>query len=440
MNPTSSLGPPPRRPGRNWLDALYTAVWRWHFWAGLLSAPFLTLLSLTGAIYVFQEDLNVALRPDLHRVERPGGAEMLPYQTRLESALAHAHASHQWASFARSPSDLRSDEFVFEKESETAGDHEHLFLYIDPYTAGFLGSQRIEDTFFAIVLKLHRTLLAGSFGRALVEISTSWGIVSLVTGMVLWIPRGKNKIAGVLTLRLNQGRRVLLRDLHTVPGFYIGGFAFAIMFTGLLYTQVWGSAALGGLYLGGGLPAPYVSPPQSRVPESGGSRASLDSVMEEAHRHYRFRHFHLQVPHGPEDPWVISSATHHGDLSEGAIYMDAYTAEPLATIHYPSLSFGAKAFLLFYSIHTGSIFGMATQIAAVASCLAIIAMSVTGAWMWWRRRPKGRFGAPRKSRSEHVPRVAAVLIVLLGLVFPMVGITLVLMAVGQEIRSIVKKS
>ena len=53
----------------------YRALWRWHFYAGLLVAPFLLILAVTGAIYLFNDELNLALSPELYRVaphERSG--------------------------------------------------------------------------------------------------------------------------------------------------------------------------------------------------------------------------------------------------------------------------------------------------------------------------------------------------------------------------------
>jgi len=38
--------------------ALYRAVWRWHFCAGLLALPFLLLLSITGGLYLFKPEIE----------------------------------------------------------------------------------------------------------------------------------------------------------------------------------------------------------------------------------------------------------------------------------------------------------------------------------------------------------------------------------------------
>ena len=38
--------------------ALYRRVWRWHFYAGLFVLPFILVLSVTGAIYLFKPQLD----------------------------------------------------------------------------------------------------------------------------------------------------------------------------------------------------------------------------------------------------------------------------------------------------------------------------------------------------------------------------------------------
>ena len=48
---------------------LYGAIWRWHFYAGLLVLPFLVLLAVTGGIYLFRHDLDPMIHRDLMRVE-----------------------------------------------------------------------------------------------------------------------------------------------------------------------------------------------------------------------------------------------------------------------------------------------------------------------------------------------------------------------------------
>jgi hypothetical protein len=41
----------------------YRAIWRWHFYAGLIVAPFLLILAVTGSIYLFNDEIDDALYP-----------------------------------------------------------------------------------------------------------------------------------------------------------------------------------------------------------------------------------------------------------------------------------------------------------------------------------------------------------------------------------------
>lgn len=423
------VAPAPRAAARSWLAALYPAVWRWHFWAGLLITPVLLVVALTGAAYVFHDELDRWAAPEFFTVSPVDGAVRQPYAARLAAARTALPEPWKFDAFTESADPRASDVFLF--ENETGETHAHREVFVDPYTASLLGDRDFDRSVFVIALKLHRTLFAGSVGQYLVEAATCWGIVSLLTGLLLWWPRGKEKLWGVWLPRLRRGGRLALRDLHTIPGLYLFSVALAIMVTGLLYTPVWGKAALTGLYLGRQLPAAYVSPPKSTPPAPGAAPLTIDAVMAEARRHYPFPEYRLQAPAAPTSPWIVYGPTQDGDLADGVVYLDAATGKTLATIDYPSLRIGAQVALLFYSIHTGSIFGLTTKLLAVVACLVIVAMSVTGVWMWWRRRPAGSFGAPRRNVGESVPRLVGGAIVILAVVFPLVGASLVLLWAGE---------
>ena len=38
--------------------SLYRAIWRWHFFAGLLVIPFMLNLAITGGLYLFKDEIN----------------------------------------------------------------------------------------------------------------------------------------------------------------------------------------------------------------------------------------------------------------------------------------------------------------------------------------------------------------------------------------------
>ncbi len=57
--------------------ALYRAVWRWHFIAGLLILPFVLILAVTGGIYLFKDEINDAAQSRLRFVE-PAASQLAP--------------------------------------------------------------------------------------------------------------------------------------------------------------------------------------------------------------------------------------------------------------------------------------------------------------------------------------------------------------------------
>ena len=51
---------------------LYRAVWRWHFFAGLLTLPFLLWLAVTGSLYLYKPELERVVYGDWLRAAAPG--------------------------------------------------------------------------------------------------------------------------------------------------------------------------------------------------------------------------------------------------------------------------------------------------------------------------------------------------------------------------------
>ncbi|MDR2676333.1 MAG: PepSY domain-containing protein [Opitutaceae bacterium] len=463
--PAPSAPPPtaPRRRRHRWLDAFYPAIWRWHFWAGLLVAPVLVVVSLTGALFVFHEEINELIQPGLRRVA-PGGAR-LPCEARLAAARAHLGDGWRLAFISESDDPARADELLFEKEKHhdpaaqsgengDGHDHEYMTVMVNPHTANVTGSASSKTGFTGVVLRLHRTLLAGAPGRIIVELATCWGIVTLLTGLLLWWPRLKGKIRGVWLPRFRRGGGTALRDLHVVPAIYTLPLALIIMFTGLLFTPVWGRGFFAGLYLAGQLPAGYISPPKSAPAPEGARLLTADEAIAAARRHFDFGRISVRVPARPGDAWLIASPLDELFKPGAFVSIDACSGAALDVVQFRDLPLGARLARWFYPVHTGAIFGLPTKILAVAACLAIILMSVTGVMMWWRRRPPGKSGAPRKppgsppaatpaseSVPEAVPKAIVCVIVFLGVVFPLVGASLLLLLAGQLIvRRVRRKS
>ncbi|CAB3785233.1 PepSY-associated TM helix domain-containing protein [Paraburkholderia fynbosensis] len=120
------------------------------------------------------------------------------------------------------------------------------------------------------------------------------------------------------------------------------------------------------------------------------------------------------VSYFPDDP-----------KNERTLYIDQYSGAVLKDIRYSDYGAVSKAVSYGTSLHMGRYFGLANQILCAAISLGLAAMAVTGCVMWWMRRPQRTLGAPSRERGAPPMRGWKTGLVLLGIVFPLMGATLV---------------
>lgn len=112
--------------------ALYRAIWRWHFYAGLIVLPFMILLAVTGGIYLFKDEIA-----DLtHRQERIVTAEDRAMQP-PSALVATAMQAQEGTVFAYLPP-ASADRSAAVKIKDADGAKQ--IVYVNPYSGKVLGS------------------------------------------------------------------------------------------------------------------------------------------------------------------------------------------------------------------------------------------------------------------------------------------------------------
>jgi uncharacterized iron-regulated membrane protein len=109
---------------------------------------------------------------------------------------------------------------------------------------------------------------------------------------------------------------------------------------------------------------------------------------------------------------------------ERTLYIDQYSGAILKDIRYSDYGAVSKAVSYGTSLHMGRYFGLANQLLCAVISLGLAAMAVTGCVMWWKRRPQRSLGAPSRERAAPPMRGWKTGLVLLGMVFPLMGATL----------------
>ena len=432
--------------------SFYNLAWRWHFYAGLFVAPFMILLAITGIIYLFKPQLDPLMYRDLMVVEAGHHTQTAD---QLLANVRQAYPRGQVSQYLPPVNAERSAQFVVHD-----GGHE-LNVFVDPYSGKVLGAQDAKQNLQAIARALHGELMVGTVGDRLVELAAGWGIVLVVSGLYLWWPRGRNS-AGVLWPRLSARGRVLWRDLHAVTGFWGSALLLLMLLSGMTWTGLWGKQYAD---LWNRFPAAM----WNDVPKSDkearllneAHRQTVPWAMENtpmpvsgAHAEHAGHHGMNQGPAAPQvslqqvqdlattrqvEPGysitlpstadgVFTLAVFADDpRNDATLHVDQYTGQVLADVRWAHYSPVARATELGVMLHEGKMFGLLNQLIILLVCLMILLGSVSGLVMWWKRRPNGGLGVPPLRHDLPRWKTAVVVMLALGLAFPLVGVSMVVM-------------
>jgi uncharacterized iron-regulated membrane protein len=425
-------------------SALYRAVWRWHFVAGLLILPFVAILAVTGGIYLFKDEINDVAYGPLRYVTPGETARLSPSEI-----TAAALASHPGTLKAYGPPAAanRSAEVKI-----LGADGLKDTIYVNPYDGAVLGSLwdggAAGSPAMFVVRKLHSLEYVGWLGNRIIEAAAGWMVLLVGTGIFLWLPRGRQ--TGTVSIKAKRGRP-WWRDLHAVTGLYTGLFIVFLAMTGLPWSSVWGGKFYDYAYqLGLGMPDGYWSnKPVSTVPVADavdrapwimekqpmplsgaaeGVPQALDTVVATVEKLGIVPGYAISMPNGPEG--VFTASVYPDDITnERVIHLDQYTGEVLYDAGLNDLGALGWAAEWGISIHMGQAWGLANQIVLLLACVAMVALCVSAAVMWWKRRPAGGLGAPQVPVDWRIPRTLLLIAVAAGLFFPLVGLSMLGLAV-----------
>lgn len=425
--PTTTRTKPLRR------KAVYNAVWRWHFYAGLFCLPFVIWLALTGSIYVWRPQIETWLDRPYDRLPVTGPA-VAP-----DAQVAAALAAVPGSSLDKYVLPQRPDGAVRVLVSRGGAD---MRVYVDPRSLAVLKVATEEKRPMRVVFHLHGELLAGPVGSYLVEIAACWAIVMLLTGLYLWWPSGRAGLAGVLYPRLRGGSRLFWRDVHATTGIWVSLLALGLILSGLPWAKAWGGyltqvraltgTSRGGVdwTIGGKAPAAdamlgkHAGHEGMRMPGPPIRPGELARVIAAVRPLDVAPPVLILPPARAGAPWsVVSDAADRPLRSD--LKVDGVTGRILARTPFAQRHWIDRAIGYGIAAHEGALFGLVNQILGTLTALFLMILTVSGAVMWWRRRPAGVLGAPPRLFRPRLATGLVGAIVGLGICLPLFGATLV---------------
>ncbi|WP_050180047.1 PepSY-associated TM helix domain-containing protein [Domibacillus robiginosus] len=416
----------------------YQWIWRWHFYAGLIFAPFLLVLAITGGIYLFKAEIEQALYKDLYSVT-PQSEEMPA--SHMFSAVKEAYPQVAITRYRPADAPDRSAEIGITNSNGTA-----MTVFVDPYTMNIIGTLDDADRIMDKLEKIHGELMAGTIGDRLVELAACWALILIITGAYLWWPRKREKVWGVVLPRMSKGSRTLVRDLHVVPAAWISAGMFFLIMTGLPWSGFWGTQMQNVVTNSGeGYPpsiwvgqAPLSNLKTEDVADVGWSAEnlpvpqsvqsaymplSIDDAMQVIDERGIKPGYDLFIPQDKTGVYTVSAFPPKAQ-DEVTMHIDQYTGAALADYRYDDYGPAGKAIALGITLHKGSQFGMINKLIGLAVCIGMVLVIVSGMLLWRKRK----HGAPARP-AVGVAKGLWVLIILLGLLFPLAGASMLVVFV-----------
>lgn len=428
-------------------SAFYRTIWRWHFYAGLLVMPLVLVLALSGATYLF--------KPQIERWEERQFQGLSVAGAALPSAqVAAALRAYPGATLASYRLPGRPGDAPMLHLALPQGDMRDVF--VSPQGA-VLGGFDPDERLIEFVRRIHGQLLLGNRGSWLVELAASWAIVMIITGLILWYPRGGG-FAGVVWPRLRGGSRLFWRDLHAVTGFWVAGLALLLLFTGLPWAQVWGSAFKVLRSEMGWIQGAQDWTIGGRAPAASDNHGEHDhaAMVAGMGRHHAHTHAHtaaprrdmldvivaraarqqlafpvLVVPPGakpgeggkPVPEWTVKSDAQNRPLRVSIRY-DSASGREVARSTFAERHAIDRAIAYGIAWHEGQLLGWFNQLVGVLTALMLVTITVSGFVLWRRRKPPGVLGAPPGPPELVRPRLLLGAGVLLALPLPLFAASL----------------
>ncbi|MBO9713858.1 PepSY domain-containing protein [Sphingomonas sp.] len=419
--------------------SLRRAAWRWHFYAGLIVLPMLLWLAATGALYLYKPEIEAWLYAKWSHVE-PAARPM-----RLDAMIATVE--RQSGGKVRQVMRPAASDASWRMSLAMPGGGKRL-AFVDPYRGTLLGSVAGGGA-MATVKDLHSLAITGPIGNALVEIVAGWAIVLVVTGLWLWWPR---RGSPVVALRGKPSGRLFWRDLHAAVGLFGGGVILFLALTGMPWTgvagkslQAWvadhglGRPAAGAYSVGGhaghamgaeSLPwSMQATPPPANLAHGG--RASAQQSAEAAAWAGLAAPWTLTLPVAPGAPYQFSAAIVRAEDAH-VVAIDSASGRELRDVRYWGFGAGARWIEWGIAAHQGQQYGEPNRLVMLFGCLALWALALTGPLLWWKRRNGRGLAAPPAADSRS-PRVVAALMLALGLLLPLTGITMIAALAGEQL-------
>ncbi|SHL27158.1 PepSY-associated TM helix domain-containing protein [Chryseobacterium polytrichastri] len=374
-----------------------------HLWFGLSVGLIVFIVSLSGTLYVFKDEVQNSLRKEAIYVNKENvGSKPLSIEVLREKVSLELNEKFPLSSVEIPLDKAKSYKFLYYEKNKKGWNYFdevliNKLVYVNQYTGEILSVYNEKYDFFTLLKYIHWGLLLNSdWGKYVVGIPVVLFIIMLITGIVLWWPQNKKMRKGRFSFDWKNVKTWKRKnyDLHNILGFYASFIALLMSVTGIYFAYPWVKNTFN-VALSGSTELPKekeIKSPDSLLVKNN---AIFDLTAGETRKLYAtsssFRiPLNGKTKKGKELKNIpISVYGQDGRFSErNQLVFDKYSGKLLANKPHQKLNNAEKYANANYDIHTGSYFGLFGKIIWFITGLICTSLPVTGFLVWLGKQKK----------------------------------------------------
>ncbi|MCU0468044.1 MAG: PepSY domain-containing protein [Arcicella sp.] len=357
-----------------------------HLYLGLVSGLVVFVVSITGCLYVFEQEARDIFQVKYFYVDVP---QNQPRKTlsEISDAIKKAYPKEKIIQirFEAAPESA----YLYHTKSKKA-------ISINPYSLQIAGVRNLESDFFKFILDLHLNLKMGEIGEQIIKWNVLIFLILCISGLILWLPKQRKFLKQALTIKWRAKTWKRLNwDLHSVLGFY-GLFVLIIVsLTGIFWVF---DSAKNFVSVVTGEKITKTKAPENTIKDTT-KIFTMESAYYKAKQRYsgEMQTF-ISNPDNYKQPIrVLFRYPYSIVRKQNTLFFDKNTGELLREDLYKNYNNYDKVMRSNYDFHTGSlpIFGIGSKIIYFLASLFAASLPITGTLIWWGRRRKSKRILPK---------------------------------------------
>ena len=357
-----------------------------HWLLGITAGTVLAVMGVTGALMSFEDEVLHALNTRVVTVAPQAAALPLPELIdKVQSAQPGKRVS-QLQVFAVPDRALRVTLVPKKTADNSKGQRRRGEVrYVNPYSAELLGDKELRgQSALQTIERIHRGMVAGDIGRAVVGASAITLAVLALSGLYLRWPRsGKLQWRTWFKIHSTLKGRPFLWNLHAVVGTYVLPVYLLSSLTGLYFAYDWYRQ---GVIATVGATPPNRDPPKLDAPADATNLAQIWTAFRQASGNFASATLILPQTrqHAFEIRYLPVGVRHERAFDRMVLHPS--TAQVLKHERYVNKNAGNKLIASIFPLHSGQYFGLAGRVAVMLTSLCMPLFALTGWLMYLKRR------------------------------------------------------